>query len=148
MPISTNLTITIDLKEEIMKRLSNQTRGLLIIILILGMTFSTTASVAVGGWAEPSSEKIHRAESAASDVEGHFLDGARPEKADAEARIKVLEDYGKLPLSFEPNQGQTAGEVKFLARGKGYQLFLTATEPALRLRKGERHRTVSQVASR
>ena len=23
--------------------------------------------------------------------------------------------YGKLPLSFEPNQGQTAGEVQFLS---------------------------------
>jgi hypothetical protein len=38
-----------------------------------------------------------------------------------------------LPLFFEPNQGQTAPEVKFLARGAGYGLFLTADEAVLRL---------------
>lgn len=31
-----------------------------------------------------------------------------------------------LPLSFQPNYGQTDPEVNFLARGDGYQLFLTA----------------------
>jgi hypothetical protein len=39
-----------------------------------------------------------------------------------------------LPLFFEPNQGQTAPQVKFLARGAGYGLFLTADEAVLRLR--------------
>src|SRR5260370_27574716 len=37
-------------------------------------------------------------------------------------------EYGKLPLSFESNQGQTDKTVNFLARGKGYSLFLAATE--------------------
>ena len=32
--------------------------------------------------------------------------------------------FGRLPLSFEPNQGQTDARVKFLARGHGYALFL------------------------
>src|SRR5260370_27837216 len=36
-------------------------------------------------------------------------------------------EYGKLPLSFEFNQGQTDKTVNFLARGKGYSLFLAAT---------------------
>lgn len=36
--------------------------------------------------------------------------------------------YGKLPLHFEANQGQSDPQVKFLARGSGYGLFLTATE--------------------
>src|ERR1700719_53496 len=36
--------------------------------------------------------------------------------------------YGKLPLSFEPNQGQTDARVKFLARASGYTLFVTAEE--------------------
>ncbi len=39
-----------------------------------------------------------------------------------------------LPLFFEPNQGQTAPQVKFLARGSGYGLFLTADEAVLQLR--------------
>jgi hypothetical protein len=37
------------------------------------------------------------------------------------ARIAV----GKLPLSFEPNRGQTDSRVDFIARGRGYTLFLS-----------------------
>jgi len=40
-------------------------------------------------------------------------------------RPQVMESYGKLPLSFEANQGQTDQRVKFMARGPGYGLFLT-----------------------
>ncbi|HTR38268.1 MAG TPA: SBBP repeat-containing protein [Bryobacteraceae bacterium] len=40
-------------------------------------------------------------------------------------RSHVIESYGKLPLSFEANQGQTDRRVKFLSRGSGYTLFLT-----------------------
>ena len=36
-------------------------------------------------------------------------------------------------MFFEPNQGQTAPQVKFLARGAGYGLFLTADEAVLQL---------------
>ena len=43
-----------------------------------------------------------------------------------------------LPMFFEPNQGQTDPRVKFLARGAGYGLFLTADEAVLQL-----HRAVS-----
>jgi hypothetical protein len=38
-----------------------------------------------------------------------------------------------LPLSFEENQGQVDGKVKFLSRGSGYTLFLTPTEAVLAL---------------
>jgi len=48
---------------------------------------------------------------------------------------RAVELYGKLPLSFEANQGQTHEEVKFLSRGKGYTLFLTSTEAVMVLRK-------------
>src|SRR5882757_1878530 len=51
---------------------------------------------------------------------------------------RVLETYGKLPLAFEANQGQTDPQVKFVSRGAGYNLFLTATEAILSLRKGSR----------
>jgi hypothetical protein len=48
-----------------------------------------------------------------------------------------------LPLFFEPNQGQTAPQVKFLARGAGYGLFLTADEAVLKLQ----HSAVSRQPS-
>lgn len=41
--------------------------------------------------------------------------------------------YAQLPLSFEPNRGQTADGVDYLARGRGYTLFLTPTEAVLSL---------------
>jgi hypothetical protein len=47
----------------------------------------------------------------------------------------VLAAYGQLPLSFEPNQGQSDPRVKFLARGSGYTLFLTATAAVLALQQ-------------
>ena len=43
------------------------------------------------------------------------------------------ESYSRLPLSFEENQGQVDGKVKFLSRGNGYTLFLTSTEVLLSL---------------
>ena len=45
-------------------------------------------------------------------------------------------DLGRLPLSFEQNEGQTAGEVKFLARTAGYTVFLTDGEAVLSERSG------------
>ena len=50
-------------------------------------------------------------------------------------QARLLATYGKLPLSFEANQGQTDPEVKFLSRGSGYTLFLTSNEAVLALRK-------------
>ena len=44
---------------------------------------------------------------------------------------RVLDAYGKLPLSFEANRGQAARQVKFLSRGRGYTLFLTEGPGAL-----------------
>lgn len=47
---------------------------------------------------------------------------------------KLNDSYGKLPLSFEANQGQTNPQVKFLARGSGCTLFLTQNSAVLSLR--------------
>jgi len=49
----------------------------------------------------------------------------------AAAETRVSQSYGKLPLHFEANQGQTHQDVRFLARGPGYSLYLTAGEAVL-----------------
>jgi uncharacterized repeat protein (TIGR01451 family) len=41
--------------------------------------------------------------------------------------------FGRLPMSFEPNQGQSDSRVKFLARGNGYGLYLSSAEAVLSL---------------
>ena len=51
----------------------------------------------------------------------------------------VVETYGKLPLSFEANVGQTSRQVKFLSRGQGYTLFLTRRAEAVESRGCQRH---------
>lgn len=48
---------------------------------------------------------------------------------------RVVTVYGKLPLAFEVNRGQTDAEVEFLSRGRGYTLFLTPDEAVLNLAK-------------
>lgn len=48
------------------------------------------------------------------------LPSAPPRSAQMQA------EYGKLPLTFEANQGQTNPQVKFLSHGNGYNVFLTA----------------------
>ena len=54
------------------------------------------------------------------------------EKNDAANRLQ--QSFGKLSISFEKNQGQADAEVKYLARGSGYGIFLKPHEAVLRLR--------------
>lgn len=79
---------------------------------------------------------------------GQFTQGARTiqrtaremPRSDFEAtpgfRNAHADNYGKLPLSFEANRGQTDTRVKFLSRGSGYDLFLTNDEAIFSLRGG------------
>jgi hypothetical protein len=48
----------------------------------------------------------------------------------------AVQAYGKLPLGFEANQGQTDRRVRFLSHGSGYSLFLTPEEAVLTLQTG------------
>jgi Bacterial Ig-like domain (group 3)/MBG domain (YGX type)/Beta-propeller repeat len=41
--------------------------------------------------------------------------------------------FGKLPLSFEPNRGQTSNEVQWLARGPEYTLYLAGHDAVLEM---------------
>jgi hypothetical protein len=56
-----------------------------------------------------------------------------PARWSAGGGFSLRSAYGQLPLAFEVNQGQADSPVKFLARGGGYGLFLTANEAALTL---------------
>src|SRR5205807_2054729 len=61
---------------------------------------------------------------------------------------RVREAYGKLPLSFKANAGQTDPRVKFFARGDGYSLFLTSADAMLMLRGSGAQQRASTVAKR
>src|SRR5437879_10136927 len=89
--------------------------GLAVILILLGH----------GPQASPGPKNLSKLVPTASTIKT-FSDVAKPRLADT---------YGKLPLSFEANHGQTDRQVKFLSPGRGYSLFLTANETVLYLRK-------------
>ncbi len=60
---------------------------------------------------------------------------ARGQSPPPAQRAAVSARYGRLPMSFEPDLGQTDPLVKFLSRGPGYTLFLTQREAVLSLRR-------------
>src|SRR5438874_13244183 len=47
---------------------------------------------------------------------------------------RIHRAYGRLPLLFQANRGQTDSSVRFVSRGDGYSLFLTGDEAVLSLR--------------
>ena len=46
---------------------------------------------------------------------------------------QAVSSYGKLPLSFEPNRGQTAPSAQFISRGPGYTIFLSPASATIAL---------------
>ena len=68
-------------------------------------------------------------------VPGGSAESRRPSAPNVNGEpARLSEGYGRLPLRFEVNRGQTSGSVKFLARGSGYTLFLAESGAVLRLR--------------
>jgi uncharacterized repeat protein (TIGR01451 family) len=56
-------------------------------------------------------------------------------------------DYGRLPLAFEPNQGQSDPDVKFLAHGPGYGIFLTSDGAVLWFRSANPHSSGEKISA-
>src|SRR5262245_24752945 len=63
---------------------------------------------------------------------------AAPNTEDSPARVRDL--WGQMPLHFEANRGQSDAEVRFLARGPGYGIYLTGSEAVLQLAPAARTR--------
>lgn len=53
--------------------------------------------------------------------------------------------YGRLPLSFEANQGQADERVKFLARGPRHTLYLSPSEAFLALRRAQTEKAGTEI---
>jgi hypothetical protein len=76
---------------------------------------------------------IHHGRNTSRAVSAHSAGLAAPKPVSATTFDWT--NYGKLPLAFEANQGQTASDVRFLSHGNGYTLFLTGQEAVLTLRQ-------------
>ncbi|MGB9123417.1 MAG: hypothetical protein WCE73_22570, partial [Candidatus Angelobacter sp.] len=59
------------------------------------------------------------------------MTNSEPAKVQESTRLQVEASYGNLPLSFEPNRGQTDSQVKFLSRAGNRMLWLTSDEAVL-----------------
>src|SRR2546426_7601020 len=116
-----------------MTRTSARLSLLVVAILFLSSALPTPAPaqtisfIASGDF----SVRTHPVSVAVSDINGDRT------AAVPEGKATVQEAYGKLPLVFEANLGQTDPQVKFLSRGPGHTLFLTPTEAVLVLSKWE-----------
>ncbi len=80
-------------------------------------------------------QNLERADSVFPSQQGHSPEVSAKASTD-ESRARVADAFARLPLSFEANGGQADPQVKFLARGQGYTLFLT--------RRGEAVLTLSK----
>jgi hypothetical protein len=67
-----------------------------------------------------------------------LLDDSATSRTPQTTQPQLARAYGKVPLRFEINRGQTDSCVKFLSPGSGYSLLLTGNEALLALGKGSR----------
>jgi hypothetical protein len=81
-------------------------------ILLVSALIAASASLAIGG-----------------------SQASQPPDNAAAAKAQVAQNFGKIPLSFEANQGQAVKTVKFISKGSGYSLFLTDSSAVLALSK-------------
>jgi hypothetical protein len=84
----------------------------------------------------PNAEHHHSSASSTADQSGvgaPVSQAAAPQMSEQEA----IDAYGKLPLSFIPNEGQTDEAVRYYAQGAGYGFFFTKGGAMLSLANGE-----------
>ncbi|HUK16182.1 MAG TPA: SBBP repeat-containing protein, partial [Bryobacteraceae bacterium] len=62
-----------------------------------------------------------------------------------ETKARALLSYGKLPLSFEENRGQSDARVRFLSHGNDYSILLTPSEVLLNLQAAGKGRQRSAI---
>ena len=70
---------------------------------------------------EPSLDKV----TSSSSLFKESVIGKDNDRGDSATRVKVQENYGKLPLYFVENQGQINEMVKFYEQGNGHTTFFT-----------------------
>jgi len=56
-----------------------------------------------------------------------------PSRSLPASSTQIQASLARLPISFEPNQGQSHSAAKFVAHGRGYGLYLTPSEAVLTL---------------
>ena len=76
-----------------------------------------------------------------SDVKLDTVNSSLESRPDRHLKTRIDSEYGKLPLSFEANQGQEDSRVRFIAHGMGYDLRLAQTGVLLTFAAGDSRRS-------
>ncbi|MBI2928429.1 MAG: SBBP repeat-containing protein [Verrucomicrobia bacterium] len=121
---------------EILKR---ATTALGASLLAVGTVSAQTSSLAIEDFRVVTASKVPNLEGVwdflRAGVDPFFGEGEEvlsvPLAMPGADKLQVDRSYGQTRLSFERNDGQVDSEVKFLARGPGYHLFLTQTEAVM-----------------
>ncbi len=127
-------------------------RGLFRFFGVLTVLMSLAALAQING-AGPAYAKAHTVSALPGADNGGHVSGIRVKTVASVThsdtpvqRVSIVESYGRVPLAFEANQGQTDPQVKFVSRGPGYGLFLTTSEAVLTLRRASRREPSSPRA--
>jgi len=91
-------------------------------------------------------QNLGRGDSVSPLQPGHSSEAEAKERP-ADTKVRAADSFARLPLSFEANQGQADPEVKFLARGQGYTLFLTRRAEAVLVLQGAAKKEKSEPSA-
>ena len=129
--------------------------GWIVLGPIVAVALLATVAVAVmGGLRSPSRNSTAAAAPLLVPAEQSAGASASTVRASGIRADRVRASLNTLPLAFEANQGQTDPQVKYMARGSGYTVFLTATDTVFALNsssqardsRGTRHSAVAGSA--
>lgn len=121
------------MKGEILKDMTKRLTFLAALCAMISVSTSIVAPMAASSNVDVSSRQSHL-DSISQQTNQTRLKPTMP-PPDEQTRKRVLDSFGRLPLSFEENRGQVKGGVRFLSRGKGYTIFLTPTEAVFSLKQ-------------
>ena len=119
------------------KRISTH-RALLRVILFAGIAV-------VAGWTTFTSYSAKLDKASGHSNQSPDASRVSPKRARDGGRANLNKDYGKLPLSFEANRGQTDTSISYIARGPGYNILLSPSEAVLVFRNHTKVATKSGV---
>jgi hypothetical protein len=101
----------------------------IVIVAVVALAWSPSRQRAV---AADSSSSVASHSVVSSSVAPSSVSQAKAGSLPAQAKLRA--GLAALPLAFEQNQGQVDPRAKYMARGNGYKLFLTASDAVLTLK--------------
>jgi hypothetical protein len=104
--------------------------GLLATVLAAALLATTIAIVAT----RPSPLALEALTAPKATIASEGAGAALP----AQTKQRATDAYGKLPLSFIPNRGQTNEQVRYYARASGAGFYFTRTKAMLAFEKGKK----------